>query len=358
MSISTIFPREIVKPVTDTGFPPETVTSPTAPLTSAKFWLGVGSEPGEAERLPGHRRCPPPRPGRPGAAPRRRHATRRQDPGPPLVRRSHSCGRRRGRRRQVPAGRRDRGQSPGLAVQLGHPPHHLLRSHVLHVRRDGPPVPEGVHHVAVPVAVELGFRRAPQLRAKLHRSCDDGIHVLDIDEQRRRRAGQATGRRCLGPPLRVLILDDDDRVPDLDFGVGDGPIRAREAHALGRAEHRTVDLQGLPAPLNGETGRDPAVRIRDRAGPCCRCHRLPPWWYARPAPGPCGHDAKRIWGSSRPPSTSTTIGGARDPTIPGKRWPSRNILPGVLAGGGALLVPLAIFLPWYRDAYGGILSAW
>src|SRR5262249_22444993 len=156
----------------------------------------------------------------------------------------------------------------------------------------------------------------------------------DIDEQRRRRAGQATGRRRLGPPLRVLILDDDDRVPDLDFGVGDGPIRAREAHALGRAEHRTVELQGLPAALNGETGRDPAVRIRDRAGPCCRCHRLPPWWYARHAPGPLRHDAKRIGGSSRPPSTSTTIGGARDPTIPGKRWRSRNTLAGVLAGAG------------------------
>src|SRR5262249_55829120 len=76
----------------------------------------------------------------------------------------------------------------GLAVQLGHPPHHLLRRYVLDVRRDGPPVPEGVHDVAVPVAVELVLRWALQRRAKLHCSCDDGIHVLDIDEQRRRGA--------------------------------------------------------------------------------------------------------------------------------------------------------------------------
>src|SRR5215469_12397215 len=37
----------------------------------------------------------------------------------------------------------------GLAEQLGHPPDHLLRRHVLHVRRDGPSVPERVHDVAV-----------------------------------------------------------------------------------------------------------------------------------------------------------------------------------------------------------------
>src|SRR5919199_1136638 len=35
MSISTIFPRVIVKPVTAYGFLPGTVTSPAAPFTSA-----------------------------------------------------------------------------------------------------------------------------------------------------------------------------------------------------------------------------------------------------------------------------------------------------------------------------------
>ena len=38
---------------------------------------------------------------------------------------------------------------------------------------------------------------------------------------------------------------------------------------------------------------------------------------------------------------------------------SRNIPAGVLAGAGALLLPAAMFLPWYRDADGGgTLSAW
>src|SRR5262249_43203497 len=41
MSISTIFPCEIVKPMTDIGFPPGTVTSPTVPLTSASLVWGA-----------------------------------------------------------------------------------------------------------------------------------------------------------------------------------------------------------------------------------------------------------------------------------------------------------------------------
>ena len=36
----------------------------------------------------------------------------------------------------------------------------------------------------------------------------------------------------------------------------------------------------------------------------------------------------------------------------------RNTLAGVLAGAGTLLLPVAMFLPWYRDADGGTLSAW
>jgi len=39
--------------------------------------------------------------------------------------------------------------------------------------------------------------------------------------------------------------------------------------------------------------------------------------------------------------------------------PSRNIPAGVLAGAGTLLLPLAMLLPWYRNASGGgTLSAW
>jgi len=39
---------------------------------------------------------------------------------------------------------------------------------------------------------------------------------------------------------------------------------------------------------------------------------------------------------------------------------SRDNLAGVFAGAGAILLPVAMFLPWYRDAGagGGTLSAW
>ena len=36
----------------------------------------------------------------------------------------------------------------------------------------------------------------------------------------------------------------------------------------------------------------------------------------------------------------------------------RNTLAGVLTGAGTLLLAVAMFLPWYRDADGGTLSAW
>ena len=40
-------------------------------------------------------------------------------------------------------------------------------------------------------------------------------------------------------------------------------------------------------------------------------------------------------------------------------WSGRNIPAGVLAGAGTLLLPVAMFLPWYRNASGGeTLSAW
>src|SRR5690349_21305009 len=48
----------------------------------------------------------------------------------------------------------------GLAAQLSHPPRHLLARHILHVRRDGPPVPERIDDVPVPVTVELVLRGA------------------------------------------------------------------------------------------------------------------------------------------------------------------------------------------------------
>src|SRR5215204_3510852 len=160
----------------------------------------------------------------------------------------------------------------GLAVQLGHPSGHLLRRHVLDVGGDGPSVPERVHDVPVPVAVELVLGGTLQGRAQLHRSPDDRVDVLDVDEQRGRRAGNPAGRRRLGAPLRDLVLDDHHRVPDLDLGVGEGAVGAREAHALGRPKHLGVELEGYDAALHHQAGRNAAVGVRDRLRLGRRCH--------------------------------------------------------------------------------------
>ena len=53
------------------------------------------------------------------------------------------------------------------------------------------------------------------------------------------------------------------------------------------------------------------------------------------------------------PIPSARLAAARPPRS------SRNIPAGVLTAGGTLLLPVATFLPWYRDADGGgTLSAW
>ena len=57
--------------------------------------------------------------------------------------------------------------------------------------------------------------------------------------------------------------------------------------------------------------------------------------------------------SAGPPAHSAGLPAARP------AWSGRNIPAGVLAGAGTLLLPVAMFLPWYRNASGGgTLSAW
>ena len=60
---------------------------------------------------------------------------------------------------------------------------HLLPGHIPHVRRDGPPVPERIDDVPVPVTVELVLRGALQRRSEFHRAGDDRVDVLDIEHQ-------------------------------------------------------------------------------------------------------------------------------------------------------------------------------
>jgi hypothetical protein len=65
-----------------------------------------------------------------------------------------------------------------------------------------------------------------------------------------------------------------------------------------------------------------------------------------PSAGPSAHSAGPSAHSAWPPAARP----ARS---------SRNIPAGVLAGIGTLLLPVAMFLPWYRNASGGgTLSAW
>ena len=61
-----------------------------------------------------------------------------------------------------------------------------------------------------------------------------------------------------------------------------------------------------------------------------------------------------------PMQTSLLLTPARSAREPAAR-PARSVrssLAGVLAGAGVLLLPVAMFLPWYRDSGGGTLPAW
>ena len=71
-----------------------------------------------------------------------------------------------------------------------------------------------------------------------------------------------------------------------------------------------------------------------------------------PSAWPPAHSAGPPAHSAGPPARSAGRPAAR----PARS--SRNIPAGVLAGAGTLLLPVAMFLPWYRNASGGTLSAW
>src|SRR5205823_6067028 len=152
----------------------------------------------------------------------------------------------------------------GLFEQSGQSAGQLLGTYVLHVRGDGPAVPERIDDEGVPVAVELIFRSALHGRAEFDGPRHHGVDILDVDELEDWAAGQAAGRWGLRSVLRVLVRNDDHRVADLDLGVGDAPVRAGKPHPLGRAEHLGVEVQGLRGALHDQAGRDPAVRVGNR----------------------------------------------------------------------------------------------
>jgi hypothetical protein len=84
---------------------------------------------------------------------------------------------------------------------------------------------ERVDDVTIPVAEKLVLRGPLQLCAALHRPRDNVVDVLDVDKKESRGAGKAASWRRFGPPLRGLLLDNDDRITDLDLSVGDRAVR-------------------------------------------------------------------------------------------------------------------------------------
>jgi hypothetical protein len=56
-----------------------------------------------------------------------------------------------------------------------------------------------------------------------------------------------------------FLLNDENRITDLDLGVGNGAVGVGDAHALGRAENRGIELEGLVATVNNQAWRDAAV---------------------------------------------------------------------------------------------------
>ena len=73
------------------------------------------------------------------------------------------------------------------------------------------------------VAVELVLGGTLEFGAELHRPVNHSVRVLDVNEQEAGRALDSVRRRCLRPSLRRFVLDDDDRIANLDFGVGNRP---------------------------------------------------------------------------------------------------------------------------------------
>jgi hypothetical protein len=96
------------------------------------------------------------------------------------------------------------------------------------------------------------------VRAELHRPRDNVVHVLNVDVKESGGAGKVVGRR-FGPLFRGLLLDNEDRITDLDLGMGDRAVRVGIAHPLGRSKHLGIKLHSLVAALNNQARRDPAI---------------------------------------------------------------------------------------------------
>src|SRR5215211_257675 len=152
---------------------------------------------------------------------------------------------------------------------LGHAGHCLLATlgdllgrQVFLVRGDRPLMPEWVLDAAEAIAPEHVFYRHRHRRAGIDGFLHGGVDVLRVDKEAR--ADSSELLRRLGRRLRKRIGEHDQRVPDLDLGVGDFAVRAEHPAALLRAEGSLVELDRFRRVRDGEVRRDGAVTLWNR----------------------------------------------------------------------------------------------
>jgi hypothetical protein len=123
-------------------------------------------------------------------------------------------------------------------------------------------VAEGIFELPRPIAVELILDRSDLLRARFDRTGEHVVDVLDVDHEEHRRATELLrGRRARA---RERVRQHDHGVADLDLGVPDLAVGALHPHALRRAEHVTVELDGRGRAVDAEVRDHPRVFLGNR----------------------------------------------------------------------------------------------
>ncbi len=90
---------------------------------------------------------------------------------------------------------------------------------------------------------------------------EQGVHVLDVEEQRD--CGAAQGLRAARAHLGELVGQHDRRVADLDLSVADAAVRRGHAHQLGRAKRLLVEIEGLRGALDDQVRRQGVIAVGD-----------------------------------------------------------------------------------------------
>src|SRR5215218_6949428 len=98
--------------------------------------------------------------------------------------------------------------------------------------------------------------------AGVDRLLEDGVDILDVEEDRDGSSADLLRRPRIG--LRERIREHQDRVADPDLGVRDLPVGPEHARELGRAERALVELDRLRPVVDGERRRQGVVALWNR----------------------------------------------------------------------------------------------